>query len=159
MPPIPEMTRSGDWTIDIGHVADDAAVVALWTDCGLTRPWNDPFDDLALARAGPHSILLVARIGGAVVGSALVGGDGHRAWVYYLAVAPDLQRSGLGRGLMAAAEHWARQQGLPKLQLMVRDGNEAAAGFYAALGYELQPVQVWGRRLDGAAGSSLRNTP
>jgi ribosomal protein S18 acetylase RimI-like enzyme len=92
-------------------------------------------------------MLLVARASGAVVGSALVGGDGHRGWVYYLAVGPDLQRSGLGRDLMAAAENWARGQGLPKLQLMVRDGNSAAAGFYAALGYELQPVQVWGRRL------------
>jgi ribosomal protein S18 acetylase RimI-like enzyme len=138
------------WTIETATPADDAAVVDLWSQCGLTRPWNDPLGDLALARVGDHSVLLVARAAGAVVGSAMVGGDGHRGWIYYLAVAPDLQRSGLGRELMAAAEDWVRRQGLPKLQLMVRDGNDAAAGFYAALGYELQPVQVWGQRLDGA---------
>ena len=139
------MTR---WTIDTSNAADDAALVALWTDCGLTRPWNDPFGDLALARSGRHSVVLVARIAATVVGSALVGGDGHRGWIYYLAVAPGLQRSGLGRELMRAAERWALMQGLPKLQLMVRDGNHAASDFYAALGYELQPVQVWGRHLD-----------
>ena len=136
------------WTIDTGAAVDDAAVMALWSQCGLTRPWNDPLADLALARSGGHSVLLVARAAGTIIGSAMVGGDGHRGWIYYLAVAPDLQRSGLGRELMAAAERWVRAQGLPKLQLMVRDGNDSAAGFYAALGYELQPVQVWGRRLD-----------
>ena len=72
---------------------------------------------------------------------------GHRGWIYYLAVAPDRQRSGLGRALMAAAEAWLRQRGAPKLQLMVREGNAEALAFYAALGLEPQPVVTMGKFL------------
>jgi ribosomal protein S18 acetylase RimI-like enzyme len=132
-------------------VASDAeAVIALWQACGLTRPWNDPAADFALALAGPESTVLVARDAAAVVGAVMVGFDGHRGWVYYLAVDPAARRGGLGRALMAAAEAWLRARGAPKLQLMVRDDNAAALDFYAALGLERQPVVTLGRRLGDA---------
>jgi ribosomal protein S18 acetylase RimI-like enzyme len=79
----------------------------------------------------------------------MVGFDGHRGWVYYLAVDPGRRRRGLGRSLMAAAEDWLMVRGAPKLQLMVRSDNEAAMGFYQRLGLERQEVIVLGRRLDG----------
>ena len=126
---------------------DAEAVVALWRACGLTRPWNDPHADFARAVQGAGSAVLVYREGARIVGSAMVGGDGHRGWVYYLAVAPDAQRRGHGRALMAAAEAWLRARGLPKVQLMVREGNEAALGFYAALGFEVQKVATLGKPL------------
>ena len=63
-------------------------------------------------------------------------------------VAPQARRAGIGRALMAAAEGWLRARGAPKIQLMVRDGNDGAAAFYAALGYDVQPVAVMGRRLE-----------
>lgn len=84
-------------------LADTAALVALWETCGLTRPWNPPTRDIARALAGPASTILVARRDGAVAGSVMAGHDGHRGWVYYLAVAPDARRAGLGRALMDAA--------------------------------------------------------
>lgn len=84
-----------------------------------------------------------------VVGSIMVGFDGHRGWVYYLAVDPDLRGRGLGRDLMAAAEAWLSDRGAPKIQLMVRADNTAALGFYDRLGLERQTVVVLGRRLDG----------
>jgi ribosomal protein S18 acetylase RimI-like enzyme len=124
------------------------AVVALWRACGLTRPWNDPDSDLAMALRTPTATVLVATDGGErLTGSVMVGFDGHRGWIYYLAVDPATRRGGLGRILMAAAEAWLRERGAPKLQLMVREGNEEALGFYAALGLEAQPVVVLGRRL------------
>ncbi|RZF60839.1 GNAT family acetyltransferase [Sphingomonas populi] len=138
--------------IEAASAADAAAVVALWRDCGLTRPWNDPHADFALALGTATSTVLVARAGADVTGSAMVGFDGHRGWVYYLAVAPDRQRGGLGRALMAAAEAWLRARGVPKVQLMVREGNAAALGFYEALGLERQPVVVFGRFLEGDEG-------
>ncbi|WP_298672200.1 GNAT family acetyltransferase [uncultured Sphingomonas sp.] len=128
--------------------ADEAALIALWDGCGLTRPWNPPADDIARALAGPASAILVARRAGAIVGSVMTGYDGHRGWVYYLAVAPDARRAGLGRALMDAAEAWLRARGAPKLQLMVRAGNEGAQAFYRALGFVDQPVAVLGRFLD-----------
>nr|WP_240953830.1 GNAT family acetyltransferase [Sphingomonas sp. G-3-2-10] len=127
---------------------DDAdAVIALWRACGLTRPWNDPASDYALAMATATSTVLVARDGNAIAASVMVGFDGHRGWVYYLAVAPERQREGLGRTMMTAAEGWLRERGVPKIQLMVREDNDAALGFYAALGLERQKVVTLGRFL------------
>ena len=128
---------------------EDEAVIALWTASGLTRQWNDPVADLNLAKDGATSTLLVAADEAGISGTVMVGFDGHRGWVYYLAVVPDRRRSGLGRDLMMAAQDWLKKRGAPKLQLMVRSDNEAALGFYHRLGLERQDVIVLGRRLDG----------
>jgi ribosomal protein S18 acetylase RimI-like enzyme len=126
---------------------DIPALVTLWEACGLTRPWNDPQRDARLAIEGATSTILGLRDGDALIASVMVGFDGHRGWVYYLAVAPDRRREGLGRQLMAAAEAWLRDFGAPKLQLMVRTSNEEALGFYEALGLERQGVVTLGRFL------------
>lgn len=126
---------------------DAEAVIALWEACGLTRPWNPPRRDFDQAHAGPASAILIARDADAIIGSVMVGFDGHRGWVYYLAVAPERQGEGLGRTLMAAAENWLRTRDAPKIQLMVRGDNAAARGFYEALGYEVQDVVTIGKRL------------
>ncbi len=128
---------------------DDAeAVIALWQACGLTRTWNDPRRDFRLAVEGPSSAVLLLRDEAALAAGVMVGFDGHRGWVYYLAVAPERRRQGLGRRMMAEAESWLRARGAPKIQLMVRDDNEAALGFYKALGLERQKVATFGRFLD-----------
>ncbi|MEH3038444.1 MAG: GNAT family acetyltransferase [Sphingomonas paucimobilis] len=130
--------------------ADAAAVVALWHACGLTRPWNDPEADFARALGGAGSTILVARDGDVPVGSVMVGHDGHRGWLYYLAVRPALQGRGIGTALFDAAEQWLSARSVPKLQLMVREDNEAALAFYRRLGLEQQNVIVFGRFLDDA---------
>jgi len=135
-------------TIEPMADGDAGAVIALWETCGLTRPWNDPVRDLSLARDAADSVVVVARENGAVRGSVMAGFDGHRGWVYYLAVHPDVQRRGLGRALMAPAEAWLADRGAPKIQLMVREGNARAISFYEALGMARQPVVTLGRRLD-----------
>ena len=122
-------------------------MIALWEACGLTRPWNDPRRDFKLALASGTSAVLIVREGDALAGSVMTGFDGHRGWVYYLAVAPGHRRQGLGRALMAAAEAWLRARGAPKIQLMVREQNDAI-GFYEALGLERQQVVTLGRFLD-----------
>lgn len=126
--------------------ADDAAaVVALWHACGLTRPWNDPGRDFALACGGGSSAVLVAREVERIVGSVMTGFDGHRGWIYYLAVDRERRRGGIGRALVEAAEAWLRERGAPKVQLMVRDDNEGAIGFYESMGMERQKVVTLGR--------------
>jgi ribosomal protein S18 acetylase RimI-like enzyme len=130
-------------------VADADAVIALWTACGLTRPWNDPQTDFDLALTTATATVLVAAGDQEIVGSVMVGFDGHRGWVYYLAVDPKARRGGLGRALMQAAEDWLVGQGSPKIQLMVRSDNAEALAFHAAIGLETQAVTVLGRRLDG----------
>ena len=136
--------------------ADLAEVVSLWERCGLTRPWNDPLADIALARASPTSDVLVGRQEGRIVASAMVGSDGHRGWVYYLSVDPDSARRGLGRAMMQACETWARKGGVPKIQLMVRQGNAATIGFYQALGYQLEETVILGKRFDGRSWDTAK---
>lgn len=87
--------------------------------------------------------------GDELLGTAMLGHDGHRGWVYYLAVRADERGQGLGRALMRACEEWVLGHGVPTLRLMVRTGNEPVLAFYARLGYELSDVVVLGRRLDG----------
>jgi ribosomal protein S18 acetylase RimI-like enzyme len=130
---------------------DAPLTIALWQACALTRPWNDPQADFDRALAGDTSTILLARDQGTVIGSVMIGHDGHRGWVYYLAVDPARQRQGLGKALMEATEQWLRAQGCPKLQLMVRNSNEAALGFYQALGYEAQDVTTLGKWLSERA--------
>ena len=129
--------------------ADVAAVVALWQRCGLTRPWNDPQADIALARRGPNAAVLLGRDGDAVVASVLVGHDGHRGWVYYVAVDPQHRKKGSGRAIMAAAEDWLRERGILKLLLMVRPENTQVQAFYETLDYDEQERIVYGKWLDG----------
>ncbi len=131
--------------------ADVEATIALWQRCGLTRPWNDPASDIALARRNENSTILVGRADGAIVASAMVGHDGHRGWVYYVAVDPDRQKQGFGRAIMAAAEQWLRQTGIAKMQLMVRPDNNKVQAFYESLEYEEQERIIYAKWLDGRA--------
>jgi ribosomal protein S18 acetylase RimI-like enzyme len=129
--------------------ADVISVVTLWERCGMTRPWNDPVADIALARKGPNSTILLGREDEKVVASAMVGHDGHRGWVYYVATDPDRRGQGLGRAIMSAAEDWLRQAGIAKLQLLVRQDNAKASAFYETIGYDEAAVTVFAKWLDG----------
>lgn len=112
-----------------------AAIVALWERCGLTRPWNDPVDDIRMARDSGHGAVIVATLDGRLVGATLVGHDGHRGAVYYLAVDPEMRLGGIGRRLVEAAEAWVRGRGIPKINLLVRRENAGVLAFYEALGW------------------------
>jgi ribosomal protein S18 acetylase RimI-like enzyme len=125
---------------------EDAAVIALWQACGLTRPWNHPAQDLAFARGKPNSDVLVGLCDGRIVASAMVGHDGHRGAMYYVSVDPALQQRGLGRQMVRAAEGWLADRGVRKVNLLVRQGNEPALGFYRELGYQagaVQEIEKW----------------
>jgi len=138
---------------------DTDAVVALWEDAGLTRPWNDPRADIERKLAVQPELFLVAEepvADGAgtgpddtrrIVGSVMAGYDGHRGWLYYLASVSDRRGAGIGRALVAEAERLLLAMGCPKVQLMVRAGNEQVLGFYDALGYERFEVGNTGKRL------------
>ena len=129
---------------------DIEAAVALWKACGLIEPWNDPRADIARARQSRSAEILVAKArDGQIVATAMVGDDGHRGWLYYVAVAPDRQRSGLGRQIIGAAEDWLRARGVGKSMLMIRPTNTGVRGFYEALHYVEQERVIMARWLDG----------
>ncbi|MDE3092631.1 MAG: GNAT family acetyltransferase [Acidobacteriota bacterium] len=126
---------------------DASSVVALWTEAGLTRPWNDATADFHRALDGATSAVLGLTRDDQLMGAVMVGHDGHRGWVYYLAVAKAHQRSGVGSELMGTAEDWLRRMGAVKLQLMVRSENESVLDFYERIGYETSDVRVVSRWL------------
>ena len=81
------------------------------------------------------------------VATAMAGSDGHRGWVYYLAVDPAAQRKGCGTAMMQAAADWLRANNVPKLHVMIRSENLAVAAFYAKLGYEKSDTITMAKRL------------
>lgn len=129
------------------RAADEGAVIGLWEACGLTRPWNDPRKDIARKMAGQPELFLVGTVGGELVATAMAGYDGHRGWVYYLAVAPGHRRKALGRALMQEVERLLLARGCPKVNLQVRADNADVIEFYRRLGYSVEERVNLGRRL------------
>ena len=106
---------------------DFAAVIELWNACHLLRAHHDPAREIAFVRAATNGELFLAFEDERLAGSIHVGHDGHRAWMYRLAVAPALRRRGIGRALVAQAEAWAVARGLPKLMLLIREENKVVS--------------------------------
>lgn len=162
-----EVTFDADIAIDEMAGDERETVIALWSRCGLTRPWNDPEADMALAEAVENAAILVTRAGGRIVGAAMTGHDGHRGALYYLGVDPDHRRGGIGRALVRAAEAWCRSRGAPKLNLLVRSENQTVLAFYAALGYlptnsislyrTLDPERAERERAEKAAWAAMQD--
>ena len=140
--------------------ADEAAVVALWRACDLVRPWNDPHKDIARKLLVQPELFLVAEGATGLVGSAMAGHDGHRGWLYYLAVAPSAQRLALGRRLVSEVERLLLAMGCPKINLQVRSTNTGVIAFYEKLGYSADASASLGKRLIpdlAPAETGLRN--
>jgi GNAT superfamily N-acetyltransferase len=118
------------------------ALATLWQETGLLVWYNDPATDLEMWQRTRSAEVFVAEHRGKIVGSIACGHDGHRGWLYYLAVAPKKQRSGLGRALLRHAESWLRNEGVRKVHAMVRARNFQVLEFYRRCGYETNPVAV-----------------
>ena len=122
-------------------------VIHLWNICDLTRPWNDPNKDIDRILSDQTGKLFLVRKHNKVLGSVVVGYDGHRGSVYYLSVHPDYQKISLGRMLMKHSEDYLLTLGCPKLNLMVRTSNLPVIEFYDQLGYRKDEVVVLSKRL------------
>ncbi len=127
---------------------DEEAIVSLWHACDLVTSFNDPGADFRFAKAGPCSDVLVGEdAAGRLVGSVMVGHDGHRGWLYYVAASPAARRAGIGRQMVRAGEDWLRRRGVAKVQLLVRETNTIVVGFYEHLGFEVAPRVIMSRWL------------
>jgi len=138
------------------QITDEEAVIALWRQCGLVRPWNDPHRDIQRKLAVRPDLFLVGLLAERVVACVMAGYEGHRGWLNYLAVAPEHQRHGLARTLVAEAERLLRAEGCPKINLQVRTTNAGVIEFYQCLGYAVDDVISLGKRLeaDNCPGSN-----
>ncbi len=129
------------------RLVDQLEVIRLWEACSLVVPQNDPAADIACKLQVQPELFLVGVMQAAIVATVMVGYDGHRGWINYLAVAPELRRCGIGRSMMAAAERELRKLGCPKINLQVRKTNVDVIAFYRRLGYSVDEVVGLGKRL------------
>lgn len=127
--------------------ADELAVIALWVRCGLVKPHNNPRVDIERKLAVSPELFLVGVLEEELIATAMVGYEGHRGWINYLAVAPHLQKSGYGRRLMEHAEELLRARGCPKINLQARTSNEQVIAFYQRLGFGIDDCVSMGKRL------------
>ena len=127
--------------------SDQDAVVALWHECGLVKPWNDPVKDIHRKLGIQRDLFLVGAMDGRLVATVMVGFEGHRGWVNYLAVAADCRKQGFGRLLMDEAEARLRAMGCPKISLQIRRSNADVVAFYRSIGYAEDDVVSMGKRL------------
>jgi ribosomal protein S18 acetylase RimI-like enzyme len=134
---------------------DIERIIEIWRASGVARPWNDPRRDIAFARRDLHSTILVAALDESVVATVMVGHDGHRGWVYYVASDPAHQGKGLGRAMMTAAENWLLKRGVWKLNVLVRNDNTRVIGFYEHLGYRDSATVCLQRVIEPQSGSGM----
>jgi len=128
------------------HWADRDAVIDLWKRCNLGA-YKDPVQDIDLKLRVGNGWLLVGEESGEIVATAMVGYEGHRGWINYLAVSPEHQHRGFGRQIMERAEELLRGQGCPKINLQVRKSNLGVLDFYHKLGFIEDEVVSLGKRL------------
>jgi ribosomal protein S18 acetylase RimI-like enzyme len=127
--------------------SDELAVVALWQECDLTRPWNDPRKDIARKLKVQPELFLVGAVNGQVIASAMAGYEGHRGWVNYLAVSQAHRGHGYGKKLMQRVEQLFLEAGCPKINLLVRATNSGIIEFYRRMGYAQDEAVSLGKRL------------
>jgi ribosomal protein S18 acetylase RimI-like enzyme len=121
------------------HEADTTAVAALWTSVfAYPTAHNNPTASIQRKLACQRELFFVAILDGIVVGTVMGGYDGHRGWIYSLAVAPHARRRGIGTTLMHHVECALQQRGCPKINLQVLGPNTATVAFYQKLGYAVE---------------------
>ena len=132
--------------------ADARSVIDLWTTVfAYTAPHNDPATIIQHKLAVQRDLFFVALLDGALVGTVMAGYDGHRGWVYSLAVMPATRRQGVGTALMKHVEGELAKRGCPKINLQVLASNAATVAFYKKLGYIVEERASMGKLLESPA--------
>lgn len=127
---------------------DREATIILWERSGLIVPSNDPAADIDRKLRVHPELFLVGIDQGKLVGTAMGGYDGHRGWIYYLAVEPDFRGRGWGRRLVEHLSARLRELGCMKLNIMVRSSNPEVIEFYQRLDFKPDEVVCFGKRLN-----------
>ena len=126
---------------------DSEAVIDLWRRCDLIVPWNAPEKDILRKLSVNDDLFILAEEKGGIIASAMGGYDGHRGYIYYLAVLPEFQKKGVGSEILKKIETKLLNNGCPKINLFVRNTNLRVQAFYKKNKYKIQESQIYGKRL------------
>ena len=126
---------------------DEEQVVNLWEQCNLIVPQNDPHEDIKKKIEFQPNLLFVGTVNDEVVSSIMVGYEGHRGWVNYMAVLPEYQNKGYGRQIVNKGIAELKKMGCLKVNLQVREYNKDVIEFYENLGFSNDRVVSLGKHL------------
>ena len=138
--------------VPFDNVIHRSQVMTLWrASFGYETAHNEPGLVIDKKLAMRDSLFFVAEVAGdaagEVVGTVMAGYDGHRGWLYSVAVSPAHRKRGAGRQLVAHAEQALASLGCLKINLQLLQSNAAVAEFYASMGYAVEPRVSMGKLL------------
>ena len=126
---------------------DKRSVLELWKTCNLIVSWNDPEKDILRKLSVRDDLFILAEINKKIIATAMGGYDGHRGYIYYLAVLPEFQKKGVGSKILSVVEKKLLKIGCPKINLFVRNTNVKVKSFYKKNQYTFQESEIYGKRL------------
>jgi len=129
------------------QVSDEPDVIDLWHRCNLLVPQNNPKKDIEMKLQVQPELFFVGVISNRIVSTVMSGYDGHRGWIYYLAVDPDFQKKGIARRMVEEVESKLRKLGCSKINLQVLNSNNSVIAFYKHIGFGDDDVIGMGKRL------------
>jgi len=142
------MVDDSELTIRPFAESDSPEVSALWIEVfAYPAAHNVPAESIRRKLARQPELFFVAVVDDTIVGTVMGGYDGHRGWIYSLAVAPDHRSRGIGTALVRRLESELKAMDCPKVNLQIRDTNAAVAAFYERLGYVVEPRISMGKVL------------
>jgi ribosomal protein S18 acetylase RimI-like enzyme len=126
---------------------NEADVIALWRKCNLIVPWNNPKSDIERKLKVNPELFLIGTIENRLIATAMGGYEGHRGWINYLAVSPEIRKQGIGRRMVKEVEAELYRLGCPKINIQIRSSNREVIEFYKKMGFSVDDVVSMGKRL------------
>lgn len=139
--------NSSQFMIRLYRSQDEKSVIDLWQQCNLIIPQNDPHVDIKKKIEYQPDLFFVGTLQDRIVASIMVGYEGHRGWINYMAVLPQYQKKGFGDQLLEHAVSVLKKLGCQKINLQVRETNQEVIEFYKKHGFTDDHVLSFGRRL------------
>lgn len=126
---------------------DKQALISLWETVFPNAATHNQPARVIEEKLAVDDLIFIAEEGEVILGACQAGYDGHRGWLYGVAVAPQQRRRGIGSRLVETALDALRQRGCGKVNLQIRAGNTGVAEFYRSLGFEVEDRLSMGRHL------------
>ena len=134
---------------------DEKDDIQLWLNCNLVVPWNDPKLDIDRKLKVNPDLFLVGLVEGKVIATVMGGYEGHRGWINYLAISPEIRRNAVGQQMVGEVEAKLRKLGCPKINIQIRSSNKSVIEFYGKIGFSVDDVISMGKRLVDDQKSSM----
>ena len=117
---------------------DRASLIELWKTVFPDDPPHNEPSKVIEAKLEVDDLIFMAESNNKIVGASMAGYDGHRGWLYAVAVLPEHRRSGTGSLLVKHAIQCLKELGCIKVNLQIRSTNTDVAAFYKSLGFKVE---------------------